>query len=296
MKIKRIIATTLATLIVGGTAIAPINVLADAVEADRTYVSLGADLTGEQRSTVLGLLDVTEEDLQNVKVGTVTNAEEHQAFDSYLDKSVTGTKALSCAKVVQREEGYGLQVKTQNIDYCTTAMYQNAMATAGMKDADVIVAGPIKLSGTAALLGVTKAYSELTGEPLKAESIDAAAQEIVITSEVGEVAGDQEKAAELIASVKEAVAEGSIDADKVEETIDKAAEQIGIEVTDDQKDRIGELMGKIDGLNLDVNSLKQQVSGLYDQIKSKGIDLGISKEEAMNWFQKLIAWIKSLFS
>ena len=295
MKLKKLMVMAMAALTILGTAAAPAAVMADATEADKTYISLGADLTGEQKSTVLGLLGVTEADLASYKVGTVTNAEEHAAFDNYLDKSVTGSKALSCAKVVQKEDGYGIQVQTQNIDYCTTAMYQNALATAGMKNADVVVAGPIKLSGTAALHGVTKAYSELTGEALNAESIDAAAEELVITSDVGDVTGDQEKAAQLIASVKEAVAGGSLNADEIEGVIDEAADQLDIDLNDSQRDQISKLMEKIDGLDLDINSLKEQASSIYDKLDSKGIDLGVSKEQAMSWFAKLLAWLKRVF-
>ena len=39
-------------------------------------------------------------------------------------------------------------------------MYKNALVTAGIEDADIIVAGPKNISGTAALVGVFKAYQE----------------------------------------------------------------------------------------------------------------------------------------
>ena len=43
-------------------------------------------------------------------------------------------------------------------------MYANALATAGVEDVNVVVAGPFNVSGTAALVGALKAYSEMTGE------------------------------------------------------------------------------------------------------------------------------------
>ena len=125
------------------------------VHADATgtpYVSLGADLDAGQRASVLELLGVSEADLEQYTVVTVTNEEEYEYLGDYLDAEVIGDQAISSALVVGREEGHGIQVTTQNVTYCTVGMYQNALATAGLKNADVTVAGPVKVTGTAAQL------------------------------------------------------------------------------------------------------------------------------------------------
>jgi uncharacterized protein YpuA (DUF1002 family) len=262
---------------------------------ERTCVSLGADLSAAQRKTVLSLLGVTEAELKEDTVISVTNEEEHEAFDSYIDKSVIGTRALSCAKLTEKSDGNGIQVTTKNITYCTTEMYQNALATAGVKNADVVVAGPIQLSGTAALLGVTKAYSKMTGSSLSAESIDAAAQELVVTSDLGQETGDASKSAQLIATVKDQVSDGNLSDADIEKAIDKASDELDLNLTDAQKKRILELMKKLDTLNLDTNTLKQQAGQVYDELKKNGIDLGISREDAMNWFEKIASWFQGIW-
>ena len=61
------------------------------------------------------------------------------------------------------------------------------------------------ISGTAALVGAMEAYSNMTGETLKAENADAATEELVTTSDLGEAIGDKEQAEELVGAVKEAV-------------------------------------------------------------------------------------------
>lgn len=43
-------------------------------------------------------------------------------------------------------------------------MYKNALTTAGITDADIIVAGPKPISGTAALVGIFEAYEAMTGK------------------------------------------------------------------------------------------------------------------------------------
>ena len=70
-----------------------------------------------------------------------------------MDKSVIGSRALSSVLVEGKKDGNGIRVTTKNITYCTPGMYENALATAGIKDADIVVAGPFKISGTAALVG-----------------------------------------------------------------------------------------------------------------------------------------------
>ena len=51
-------------------------------------------------------------------------------------------------------------------------MYKNALATAGISDANIIVAGPFELSGTAALVGILKAYKDMTGEEVDDDLVE----------------------------------------------------------------------------------------------------------------------------
>ena len=170
------------------------------------YISLGADLNAQQKDIVLALLGVTEADLDNYEVLQVTNKDEHEYLDDYLSASVIGTKALSSVRIEKGEEGKGIHVETKNITYCTSGMYTNALITAGITDADVIVAGPFELSGTAALVGAMKAYEAMTGETLSDDREDAATNELVLTSELAQSIGSDD-AEKLIALVKDKVAD-----------------------------------------------------------------------------------------
>ena len=159
-KRKQILAGIMAVLMTAAAA-APV------MAAEQKYcVALGADLKSEERETVLKLLNVTEDEVAESSV-TVTNTEEHEYLDDYLSQSVIGSRALSSVFVREASEGYGIQVTTHNISYCTTGMYQNALATAGLEDAEIRVAGPFNISGTAALVGAMKAYGEMTGQSIE---------------------------------------------------------------------------------------------------------------------------------
>lgn len=263
-----------------------------ALAADSDYcVALGADLSAEEKSKVLGIMDLSEDDLDGHEV-TVTNQEEHKYLDDYLSASVIGSRALSSVYVREASDGYGIQVTTHNITYCTTGMYQNALATAGLKNATVVVAGPFDLSGTAALIGAVKAYSELSGEPIQAEALEAATDELVTTGEIAEDIGSSDAEA-LVGAVKDTiVAEGITDEDGINQAIDDAAKKLDITLSDEDKAKINDVMQKVGDLDLNADDLKEQAKQLYDKLG----ELNVSKEQVQGWFSKLLAWLKQLFS
>lgn len=264
--------------------------------ADKPYLALGADLKEDEKAKVLELLDVKEEDLENYTVVTVTNADEHKYLDSYLSASVIGSRALSSVKVIEKESGNGLQVTTKNITYCTKVMYQNALATAGLKDADITVAGPFNISGTAALVGAMEAYSKMTGKTLDSDNVDTATDELVTTSQIAEEIGDQDKAEELIGAVKNAVvAEEIKDPEKIEEKIEETADKLEVTLTADQIQQIRLLMEKISKLDLNIDSLKEQAKGLYDKLSKLDVDLNINQEEVDGFFAQIGNWFEGLW-
>ncbi len=236
-------------------------------ENDKPYLALGADLSSSQLTTVLGLLGVDEDKLDEYNVTYVTNAEEHEYLDSYLSSSTIGTHALSSVVVIAADEGDGVTVTTKNISYCTAEMYENAMITAGITDASAIVAAPMNISGTAALIGVIKAYSAMQGEDIDEENVDAALNEIVVTSDI---ADDNEDAEALVAYLKEQVAQEDMSEEEISEAIDSAEEKFDVSLTDEQQEALVELLAKISDLDLDIDSLKSQAQEIYDKL---GIDI-----------------------
>ena len=292
---SKIAAVSLAAMMVFTLPATGMTAKADAVtEADpsNVYVSFGADLNENEKATVLGLMGITENDLNNFKVGEITNADEKNYLGDYLDASVIGSRALSSVIVVVGEKGDGIDVETKNISYCTPGMYTNALITAGIEDADVFVAGPFEITGTAALVGAMKAYAELTGEKISEDSMDAAVNELVITSEIAENV-NSEDIEQLMAFVKAKVVEEGLDNDEaISQAIDEGASQLGISITEEEKQSIISLMKKIGDLDLDLESMQQQAKDLFNKLE----DMGIDKEQAKNFFQKIIDALKEFFS
>ncbi len=281
----------------------PVSVWADREDAklEKPYVSLGADLSANDRAIVLKLLGVTEDDLKNYTVTTITNADEHEYLDSYLSKSVIGTRALSSVLVKGKTDGSGIKVTTYNITYCTTGMYQNALATAGIEDAEIVVAGPYNISGTAALVGAIKSYENMTGETVSQENVDTATNELVVTGKLAESVGDSDKAEQLVGAVKEQVVEGSdngkeLTEEEIGNVVDQAADEMDVELSDEDRQEIVALMDKIKGLDIDVDSLKEQAKDLYDKIDDLGLKLDWNQEKVQGFFSKIIEFFKNLFS
>ena len=291
---KKLTAAMLTATMVLSLPAAGLNVKADAVadaNPSDVYVSFGADLKDSEKETVMELLGVTDEQLSEFTVGEITNEDEHKYLGDYLDSSVIGSRALSSVIVVIGEDGDGIEVQTKNISYCTAGMYTNALITAGIENADVIVAGPFEITGTAALVGAMKAYAELTGEEISLESMDTAVNELVVTSQMAEDM-DSDSIEKLMAFVKAKVVEGGLDDEEaIGDAIDEGAEQLGITITEEEKQTIISLMKKISDLDLDIDSMKQQAKDLFNKLE----DMGIDKEQAKNFFQKIIDAIVDFF-
>lgn len=301
MKKKVISLLLTAALVLNGS----MNVLADGTgdvnEYGQAYLVTGADLNSEQYDTVMELLGVTEEELPDYVQLEVTNEEEHQYLDEYLPASVIGSKAFSSVKLVPQAEGSGLSITTYNINYCTISMYKNALITAGMEDAEVTVAGPFELSGTAALIGAVKAYADSQGEEVDEEALETATNEIVLTGELGEEVGDSEAVSNLMAYVKQVVVEqGLEDEDDIRAAVEEGAEKLDIELTPDQVDEVVALMSKISKLDIDPDTLKEQAKDIYDKLTDMGLDLGNVDTNGLmsaikGFFQAIIDFFQGLF-
>ena len=227
---------------------------------DKPYLSLGADLTPDQRATVLGFMGIELTDLDNYDVVYVNNDEEHKYLDSYISKSEIGTRSLSSVLITEDKKGAGLSVSTHNINYCTVGMYKNALATAGIADAKIIVAGPFPISGTAALVGTLKAYEA------------------------------------MIADLKKQLADGRLkDESQIKDAIKEAAKDYDLKLSDDDIAKLTSLLMKLKDANIDWDSVINQAQDWASKLGDKINDPGFW-EKLGNFFIDLWDKIKSLFS
>ncbi len=248
---RKIVATTMAILF-ALCAFLPAS-LADSGDQ---RITMGADLTGTQRAAIYSDFGVKEGDVEEL---TVTNAEERAYLEGLVPEKKIGSVALSCIYIKMLPEGEGLHVDLHNINYCTADMYVNALNTAGIKDANVIVSAPYPVSGTGALTGAYKAYEDITGSTLNSLAKELGAEELVVTGELAEYIGSEDAAA-MIKELKGMLdqTQGMTD-DQVREEINKLAAAYNVSVTASQVNQVLSLVRKFEGL--DENQLQEQLVG-----------------------------------
>lgn len=235
-------------------------------------VALGKDLSEEQKREMLSFFKVDD----SVRLIQVSNEEEREYFGQYIDESILGTRAISSVYVERLPEGEGITVETHNISWVTEDMYRNASITAGVKDARIIVSSPVKVSGTAALTGIMKAFEDLTGESISKEEKEIASEEIAKTVLLGNEIG-QEKAQELINNIKIYIIDNNIKGKgSIKKVAEEMAKNLGVELTDEQLNQIASLMRNISKLDLNIEDIKQQlkdISGKIDRIAQQNIEI-----------------------
>ena len=233
-----------------------------AYEAGEARAVIGANLDQEQVAAVYKDFGVERGSVEEI---IVTNEDEREYLEGLVDDKKIGSVALSCVYITLLEEGSGLSISTNNINWCTEQMYINALTTAGITDANVIVSAPFAVSGTAALTGVYKAYEDITGQSLSNLAKSVGAEELILTGQLGEYIGSEEAAA-LINELKGIldITETMSDSD-VKKEIKKLADQYNVQVTETQIDQILKLCRQME--KLDVAELKEKLLSITQTVE-----------------------------
>lgn len=228
-----------------------------AVDEGEERVTMGADLTDRQREAVYSDFGIEEGSVTEL---SVTNAEERSYLEGLVPDGKIGSVALSCIYIKTLSEGSGLSIELHNINYCTEDMYINALTTAGISDAQVIVSAPFPVSGTGALTGAYKAYEDITGNSLSSLAKAAGAEELVVTGELAEYIGSDD-ATQMINELKSMLDKTqNMTDDEVRAEIKNLADLYNVSLTSAQIEQVLSLVRKLEGL--DADELQEQLVGI----------------------------------
>ncbi len=254
--------------------------------ADDKVVTLGENLTEEQRTSMYAYFGTSADEVRTI---IVTHADEVKYMEGIATDEQIGPTTNSCAYVEPTDSG-GIKVKTANLNFVTSAMIASTLTTAGMENCNVIAACPFEVSGTGALTGIMMAYETASGTQLDEGQKEAAVEELITTGNLADTLG-QEKAAEVMNSVKtEIIDQGLTDGEEIGAAVDEIAADNGVTLTEEQRAQIVSLMEKISQYDYDIKALQDtldnlsgKVSGLenvWQSIKSffVGSDDGILSE------------------
>lgn len=222
----------LSTLLIGSLCLSlciPVTAYADG----QKVVTLGADLTEDQKTAVLRYFGILG---QNVKTLTITNQDERAHLGSYVPLEQIGSHTYSCALVCPTTSG-GIQVKTANLSWVTSNMIATTLSTSGVVNCDVLAASPFEVSGTGALTGIIMAYEAASGVQLDAGRKDLATQELVTTGAIANSIG-QSQATNIVNEIKIEIIQGQVvEPAEVEEIVDETIADSGLEVELSEEDR-----------------------------------------------------------
>ena len=237
----------------------PIPAMADGTKV----VTLGADLTQDQKNTMMNYFKA---DSSQVQVITVTNQDERNLLGNYVPSEQIGTRTLSCAYVKPTQSG-GIKVRTANLNYVTCNMIATALSTAGVTNCEVVAACPYEVSGTGALTGVMKAYESASVQELDSTKKDLAAKEVVVTGDVAQQVG-QDNATNIINQAKlQIIGDNIQNADEIYNIVNNIAVQNGVTLTQDELDTIVSLLQQIAQQNYDIQEMKKTLEDIQQNLE-----------------------------
>ena len=285
---KRLLAALLcAALVIGGYAGTAL-----AYEEGDARVTIGADLTAEQKAQIYADFGIAQGDVPEI---VVTNENERKYLEGLAPEGKIGKVALSCVYITILEQGEGLDISTKNINWCTADMYTNALVTAGITDAKVVISAPFPVSGTAALTGIYKAYEDITGQTLSELAKTVGVEELITTGNLAEYIGSAE-AAEIVNELKKILDQTQTMTD--DEVRRNQAHRGAVQrlLSDAQLEQLLKLCRSLE--KLDVDELRQKLIDLAKTVEKAGqAAQTISKIEqsVKNFFASVGAFFAKLF-
>lgn len=295
----------LAVLILFVTIVVPSNAFAAANNSQNAIneklgvpiVVYGANLSEAEKTLVKDALQVDKDP----EVDEITVSGEDLV--KYISDSNPNSRMYSSAKITREEEGKGLVISIvtpDNITEVTSEMYANAMLTAGIEDATVEIAAPKPVTGHSALVGIYKAYEVKTGETLDTERTDVANDELSVATEIADNANiSDEKIAELLTGIKQQIAElNPATKEEVEKIVEDQLASLNIELSEQDRQLLVDLMDRISKLDIDFSKLSDQLSDLTTKFEEKFGE--IMQDEGFwdgvkNFFNNLVDTISSWF-
>jgi len=255
-------------------------------------VVYGETLSESQEKEVRNLLEVQSQ--ENMDVYRVNG----QDIANYIDGN-PNSRMYSSVKITPKEKGSGLEVNLvtpDNITQVTKEMYKNALLTAGVQNATVDVASPVKVSGHSALTGIYKAYDE-KGAKLDQERMKVANEELDVATKLAEDAGiNQEQVSELISAIKKEIAkQNPASKEEVEQIVNEQLKSLNIELSDEDRQLLTNLFNKIRSLNINFNEVQKQLDEITSSVKDLVNDKGFWNSVA-NFFNSIMNAVAKLIN
>ncbi|SIS57634.1 DUF1002 domain-containing protein [Salimicrobium flavidum] len=258
-------------------------------------VVYGDALSDTQKSDVSELLEVSQHN--EIDEFTVTG----QDIANYIGGN-PNSNMYSSVKILHQDSG-GLNVdivSPDNITEVTKEMYENALITAGVENAEVSVASSVAVSGHSALTGIYKAY-DAKGATLDRDRMQVASEELDVATSIGEEEGvSQDEVSSLLTEIKKAIAEQNpVSREEVEQIVQEQLDSLQIELSPEDRERLVNLFDQMRNLNINFDEVQNQLdelaSGFQDLINDEGFWNNV-RTTIQDFFRSLRTFIDSVLN
>lgn len=278
-----------------------IPMTAMAYEWDGEHFAYGAGLTEEQIKET--------ENILGIEGSTKRYSVSAEDFYKYTGLTTNDSILLSSVTIKRKSEGKGVSVRIatpENITKVEPHQYMNAALTSGLKDAEVVIASPVEVTGESALVGIYKALEE-TGVEVDRDAAALSSEEISVVGKINEETGDfaSEELSLAIAEIKEELANiedrSNLTREEVGEIVDEKLLKNNIILSENSRNSLVELMDKFKSLNIDWDSIKGQLDNFKKDLKDKikGLyELGNESgffEKISSFFKRMLEALKQIF-
>ena len=223
-------------------------------------ITIGESNTEAQWDELLAYFGATPEEVD----ATVTVADTQAAMEGIFD--VTGIdSAYSSTSLICRAPGSGVQVTTRNIEVVTPDLYALALVTAGVEDAELVVAAPddAPALGMTALTGV---FATLESAPCGSAAKDPARQQLAmeglaLAAGMGQGVADEDgvprTADALLETQRAVVSERLVDPSAIDAVVAEQEAATGIAFPSDERSQLIDLMARLSESELNWGSFAQ---------------------------------------
>ena len=140
--------------------------------------------------------------------------------------------------------------------------------------------------------GIISCTSPMMVTASDSSSVMSQAEEILKDNEIESLASDPDKVGDIIVYVKGLFDSNQISDDEISQGIDEAADHYGVTLSEDDKNSLVNIISKFRGIDISDDQIKGYVSDAYSTLK----DMGVTKSDVKNIFEKAIEFIKGMLS
>ena len=272
MKKGKLFATLLCSAsMVMGSMVPTIPVMADAMKV----VTLGADLSEDQKNTMLRYFKV---DSSQAQIIYVTNQDERDHLSAYVPLEQIGTRTVSCAYVKPTTSG-GIKVRTPNLNWVTCNMIASSLSTSGVTNCEVVAACPFEVSGTGALTGIQMAYETASGEKLDETKKELATEEMVVTGNLADSVGQNDATTVINQAKMQVIADNIQNADDIYNIVVNISNNNNVSLSDDEINTIVNLLKQIAEQNYDYSEMQETLERVNDNVTGQADESDDSSDE-----------------